>query len=538
MRPAPIAERGAMACFARSLQAPVRESPPEPARQPALLTPCRPRPPGGEIPLPPAVEAAVDAAIEAMPRLGPLRAGASQAMSTGIYFVTAAVAGARSLIGSAINLFRAPPWQRYSPSHPRALPEGFPPPERRAPPSDLPAALAPLAFSETHDIHYDGQFAIPGRSDAVVRFDNVMAREDWPSFIKQHLTLGESPPCEPLRVFFPGIQSPLDKAQRQLAYYHRVLGLPMAQIANGTTVDMGPLELNLPGRRTPIVVDGTVREVAQAVINRLDLSPGLMVEALARVLGGKRKSRDTFELRLSGNTLVELNLGELRELARALRQLDVPTEPILENMSRLILAHVKCEDPPPLEIMAYSEATITLGRALQKLEARYVAEAIQDLPSGQRSAAARAARDRYRERVKRITILTIGTGWRSLPSYYRVLHLYGWGRHSDQLTQLAGPLSVRAPQLGLLPPSNHGRLAYESPFPGVNAHFFQVTGAHALREYMEQNGSSTLGELWQAHKQRRLRRPDLKQVTRRIFSNGGHELVAEPNARVGPTPEF
>ncbi len=53
---------------------------------------------------------------------------------------------------------------------------------------------------------------------------------------------------------------------------------------------------------------------------------------------------------------------------------------------------------------------------------------------------------------------------------------------------------------------------------------------------MELNGVRTLGELWQAHKQRRLERPNLTQVTRRIFANGGHELATDKNARFARVP--
>ncbi|MEL6547665.1 MAG: hypothetical protein AAFQ82_23780, partial [Myxococcota bacterium] len=97
----------------------------------------------------------------------------------------------------------------------------------------------------------------------------------------------------------------------------------------------------------------------------------------------------------------------------------------------------------------------------------------------------------------------------------------------DPLTELVGPLNARAPRPLLFQPRNHAHLPYESPFKGVNAHYFQVTGSHALSEYLRRNGASNLSELWTAHRASELVRPNLEQVTRRIFANGAHLLASD-----------
>ncbi|MEL6548342.1 MAG: hypothetical protein AAFQ82_27210, partial [Myxococcota bacterium] len=327
MRPALVSGRPDL-FFASSKYAPVaharRSVAPRSHAQDALdaqLT-CRLPAPGGDVILTPALERAAQDALDSLPKLSPLRAGVRQALNTGFYFVSSTYAGALSLARGALQRLSPPPWKSYVAPKQRVLPDGFPPAQRARPPRDVPAILKPMAFSEPFDIHYDGQFCIPGHTDAAVDFDAVMARDDWPDFIKQHLTVGESSDCEPLRVFFPGLQTPLEKSQTQLEYYHGVLGLPMAQIANGTTMDMGPLELKLPGRKEPIVLDGSIREVVQATVKRFEISPARLVDILVNTLGAQRKGKDHWELKVAGGTLVRLNLRDLEQLANQLRHLE------------------------------------------------------------------------------------------------------------------------------------------------------------------------------------------------------------------------
>lgn len=469
----------------------------------------------------------VRAALETSPFVNALRFGAAQATQKGIYFVTAAQAAVRSWFRSISSLFRAPAWQRYE-EKPVQLPASFPAPERRAPPSDLPAAVRGMAFSEAHDIHYDGHWCIPGRDDAVVDFEAVLQRDDWPDFIRAHLTEGESTPEDPLRIFFPGLNTPLADAQPRIPYYVEVTGLPMAQIANGATTDLGDLTLTLPGRTDPIVIPGNKRDWIQAMVQRFNYSPGALTASLAQVLGAKRNADGKFTLFSSGDgAAITLDPQELTRLANALKELGDPNQRLMDHMSRLLMAHIDRDDAPPLEIMAYSESTIVLGRVLDDLEARYIATTVAASPDGDSRAIARTAKEKFRARLDRITFLTVGTGWRDFPAGYKTLHLYGWGENPDKLTAMAGPWRIRAPRdLGILPfnlftGGDEGLLPYEHPFPGFDAHNFLATGSHALREYLEHNASTTLRELWDRHRRRAIVRPSFEDVARRIDHNDG-----------------
>ncbi len=469
----------------------------------------------------------VRAALETSPFVNALRYGAAQATQKGIYFVTAAQAAVRSLVRNTLNLFRPAAWKRFE-EKPVELPASFPTPARRAPPADLPEAVRDLAFSEIHDIHYDGQWCIPGRDDAVVDFDAVLRRDDWPDFIREHLTEGDSKPGDPLRVFFPGLNTPLADAQPRIPYYVEVTGLPMAQVANGATTDLGDLTLRIPGRKDPIVIPGNKRDWIQAMVQRFNYSPGALTASIAQVLGAKRNEDGKFTLFSSGDgAAVTVDPQELTSLAIALKELGEPNQQLMDNMSRLLMSHIDKDDAPPLELMAYSESTIVLGRVLDDLEGRYIAKEVAANPEARPQEIARVAKERFRERLDRITFLTIGTGWRDFPPGYKTLHLYGWGENPDKLTAMAGPWRIRAPRdFGLLPfnlftGGDEGLLPYEHPFPGFDAHNFLATGSHALREYLEHNRSTTLRELWDRHHDRAVVRPSFEDVTRRIAKNDG-----------------
>ena len=394
---------------------------------------------------------------------------------------------------AAIADLGQPAWKTYrAPSLelPAALPKA-----RLTAVDDVKPSLRGMAFHSDHDLFYDGHFTIPGRLDACVTLEQLLEKPNWVEIIQADLTHGDTKPGDPLRVFIPGLNTPVKDSVERVALYAKFTGMPMAQLQNGATTDFG--DLNLPFCAGTVKVPGALRDWIQAVVQVLDLRPSEAAQALGS-----------------------------NELALALGQIERGNIGLIDRLQKLLIAYVDHDDPPPLELMPYSEATVVLKYALNTLEARYLQGKLSQVPEAARAQRAEELGERFRERLARVTILTIGSGARSYPTEAKVVHLYGWGKNKDRVVQFLGPLRAHGVVRAIADVGGGRRdalLPFEHPFPGFDAHNFVATGSHALALYLEKNGARTSRDLWERYEAGALTTPTLEEVTARIQKNGGEK---------------
>ncbi|MEL6547453.1 MAG: hypothetical protein AAFQ82_22710, partial [Myxococcota bacterium] len=198
-------------------------------------------------------------------------AGAGEGYRLPGVLVDTLVYGARSLVSAAFSgaqaavsaLSGARDWMSGYTRRPiepeRKRASQFPAPERstvQVPGIDLGGLELKTAAL---DLDHDGRFCVPNVLDASLSTEDVL-RKGLP-FIRDTLT---NAPKDPLphttdadrsivRVFTEGLNTPISVAQWRLRDYVDMTGLPMAQLTNGATSDMGPLKLpfglSIPGER-------------------------------------------------------------------------------------------------------------------------------------------------------------------------------------------------------------------------------------------------------------------------------------------------
>ncbi len=422
------------------------------------------------------------------------------------------------------------PWERYRPRS-TALPPTFPTRDDR-PAVDAPSALAPMAYSTRYDIHYDGDFLVNGRPGMAVRFDDVMARPDWPTLLRDQLSHGDVRPGDPLRVFIPGLNTPNPITVASIPVVAQATTVGFVTMANGSTVGLDPIVMTLPGgRRVTLPTRG--REWLQGGFQRIGIS-----------VGPRSELRDDMPRDAEGRVEVPPGSGqwlaptELRDLRSALNELSDPNKVLIDNVQRLVMAHIDRDDAPPLELWGYSEGSLVLGKAFEDLEARYLAERMRDCPPQERTQRLASLRARFASRLDRVTVLGIGSAYGQLGTPVRRVDFYA-ADAADQVSRFTGsprmtPSYRFVNDLVRPPRVRDAFIPYQQPFSGFDAHNFYAAGGSALGLYFEQNGARSVRALHERERTGDLVHPTLEQVIARIRRNGGEQRIWDANNRLPP----
>lgn len=404
--------------------------------------------------------------------------------------VGACLAGAFAAIG---DLGKAP-WQTYRKPL-LALPAAFP----KASPvevENVAPALQGMAFHSDHDLFYDGHFTMPGRADACVRMEDLLAKPNWVEIIRNDLTEGKSNEGDPLRVFIPGLNTPVKESTKRVKQFAQFTGLPMAQIQNGATTDFGNLEIPLIGN-DKLTIPGPVRDWFQIGVQVLGAQPS----AWANFYGKKN-------------------------LALALGQLEHGNVELTERLQKFMIAYLDHPNPPKLELMPYSESTVVLANAFKTLEARYLAGKMEGVPKSERREQVKKLQAHFNERMSNVVVCSVGCAARGYETPAKIAHLYGWGENKDRVVEFFGPVRVWKPVRAvtdMFGKEHDALLPFEHPFPGFDAHNFIATGSHALALYLEQNKVTDLHGLWSAYQEGTLQTPSYDEVCERIKENKGEK---------------
>lgn len=422
------------------------------------------------------------------------------------------------------------PWERYRPRS-TALPPTFPSREDR-PVTGAPSALAGMAYTTRYDIHYDGDFLLEGRPDMAIRFNDVMARQDWPSVIRNQLSSGVPQAGDPIRVMVPGLNTANAETVRRIPAVSRDTNLSYATLDNASSDGLADITLTLPGGKE-IRIPTRHREWLAAVFQRSGMSFQPRAELQDDV---PRDAQGRVEVPPgSGQWLAP---SELRGLASALNELSDPNKVLIDNTQRLIMAHIDRPDAPPLELWGYSEGSIVLGKAFEDIEARYLAERMRDCPPQQREQRLAALRQRFRTGLDRITVLGIGAGYGELGAPVRRVDFYA-DHGQDLVARFAGSRrmtpSYRWINDLVNPPAMRDTfIAYQQPFGGFDAHNLFAGGGSVLGLYMELNNTRTVRGLYDADQAGRLVHPTMDQVVARIRRQGGESELWDKTQHLPP----
>lgn len=422
-------------------------------------------------------------------------------------------------------------WERYQPRN-TTLPPTFPRREDRPASAELPAALRDMAYSTRYDIHYDGDFTIPGERGAVVRFSDVMARPDWPAFIRDNLSVGSSQPGDPLRIMVPGLNTPTGESVRRAPIVAHDVDVAIATLANGSTDGIADAVITLPGGRR-IELGTRAREWIQAVMQRIDVRFTPRPELLDDV---PRDAQGRVEVPpRSGQWL---DPTEMRDLRSILNEMSDPNKVLIDNAQRLIMAHIDRPEAPPLELWGYSEGSLVLGKAFEDLEARYLSERMRGVPPQERTQRLGALRERFRRGLDRITVLCIGSAYPEFQTPVRRIDYYA-AHSADQVARFAGSPrltpSYRFFHDLVTPPRRPDALIpYQQPFGGLDAHNLFAAGGSALGLYLEMNGTRTMQGLYDRYRAGTLVHPTRDEVIARIRLYGREREVWDPKNVLPP----
>ncbi|MEO0814436.1 MAG: hypothetical protein AAFY60_16370, partial [Myxococcota bacterium] len=320
------------------------------------------------------------------------------------------------------------------------------------------------------DLDHDGRFCVPNVLDASLSTEDVL-RKGLP-FIRDTLT---NAPKDPLphttdadrsivRVFTEGLNTPISVAQWRLRDYVDMTGLPMAQLTNGATSDMGPFKLpfglSIPGER---------RDWAQQAFYRTGFSLPI----------------------------------------KALEPLTIANQEIMKSMRDTLFEAINTGQT--LEYWVYSEASAVLGWVTQDLEKHYIDRHIdREAPAAERRAQAKQLREKFRRGKENITLVTTGTSWGSYPGF-RTVHFYAKGRHPDKTTMAVGPAAAWRPGGEPFMSGTNVFVRYPQGLPGFDAHNFQVH-APAVRAALEANGVGSVVALYDKAVAEGLNAPDPARI--------------------------
>ncbi len=371
-------------------------------------------------------------------------------------FIGAAFTGAHMAFSSLYSLrdwisgYTARPAEK-----PVKRPSQFPEPNRtevRIPDLDLPVML----YRAEHDIDHDGRLCAPGVLDASASAQDVLA-QGLP-FIRDRLSIQPATALPDVtdadrkitRVFSDGLNTPIEVAQWRVGDYVNMTGLPMAQLTNGATTDLGDLKLPF-GLKRP----AERRDWAQQLFFRTGFNPPI----------------------------------------KSLEPLTIANQQLMKSMRDTLFKTINSEGATR-EYWVYSEATTVMGWVLQDLEKQYVARFLdRDAPREARIEQAKALREKFRQGTKRITFATTGTSWGAYPKGFRTVHFYAKGRHPATPTMLMGPAAAWRPGGETFKRGTTVFVRYAQGLPKFDAHNFHVH-APAVRATLEANGVGSVAALY------------------------------------------
>jgi len=384
---------------------------------------------------------------------------------------------------------------------------------------------------EDDNLH-DGHFTLPG-GGGVADFSEVMAREDFHSYIQRHLTtypkaeLVENERSDFTRVFFPGLNTPVlylegtgqMSSPERLDHYARVIGLPFAQIANGSQIQHPPISARVKGRT--VTIPSEKIDWIQAARERGGRESRFLVQ-LADII-------DLTDDGKLGKWDISLALAALESVGK----LGQPNVGMRQSMEALMLAQLRAEAPPHLELMTYSESSIVMGSVLSGLKETYITWELHSSPRLKRGSVAKHFDELVRERF---TLATFGNGYRNLPEPFRVVHFYAVGRNPDRLTQFASSGHVRNLARRIFNFGSEKALTFEQPYRGFDAHNLGVGGASAIRLYLEKNAATSFKDLHALFRGKvwpRINRPTDAEIASHAKSCGSEAFLWNPREALG-----
>jgi hypothetical protein len=360
----------------------------------------------------------------------------------------------------------------------------------KATPSLAPG-LPPTADSKTFnfDEGHAGRVSVPGSdAGASVSIDWAMMQTpaDPLQFLFEKLTFGDGEPVERI-VFVPGLNSLHQPASgettttERLKHYTRVLGMPMAQIHTGTSMDQGDVRVN-------VTKAASVRKAHELLAGKLDEAG----------IGAREENGQ------DGSKTLVWAARQIDTIQLMLSQYGQVDTPVKKSVRKLLETTA---DPAgkPFVLVAYSRAAVE------------VEAAIREYASSHSNVAGR-----LRERVTVVTIGNASRDWADGPCY---IHVAAW---NDPMTTQHG-VSGRSP-LGA------GKDAVfingDTPFnpKSFDNHNFGAVTSQLLAVVMQANGVRSFRALHKLGSTSKLVVPgDVDQLTRAMIQmTKGYDWLWSP----------